>query len=201
MTTFQKIKQLLAPYWDVILFMVCLVVAHFFWKFTVDADEQGGPVFWFGLNITAPFDFLSAHICRVLHWLVSLTRDTLVYYPPDGLRYSSTGHGEKIVWSCTALKQAFIWLVIMLFARGKWYKKLWFIPFGWLCIYVFNILRLYIITLVIEHHNELFTLLHDYVLKYLFYFMLFMLWVWWTEKIGKTKTASNTTNDKKPQQL
>jgi hypothetical protein len=37
--------------------------------------------------------------------------------------------------------------------------------------------------LFIEFHPEWFDLLHEYIFKYLFYGMLFLLWVWWTEKI------------------
>ena len=163
--------------------MVCLLAAHFFWKLTVRADETGGPVFWFGMNISLPFDYLARHVAKTVYMLVSLSRDTVQYYPPDMLRFD-TGSSMRIVWSCTALKQAFIWLVIMLFARGSWLRKLWFVPLGWVCIYLFNIFRIYIIALIIEHHPELFELMHAWVFKYLFYGMMFLLWVWWVEKAG-----------------
>lgn len=182
MSKLQAYKHRMAPYTDVILFAVCLLAAHFFWKLTVIADEHGGPVVWFGMNISMPFDYLSRHVAKVVWHIVSLTRDTLQYFPPDILRFDS-GSSVKIVWSCTALKQAFIWLVIMLFARGKWYNKLWFVPLGWIYIYIFNILRIYLIALVIEHHPDMFNVLHTYVFKYLFYGMLFLLWVWWVEKL------------------
>ena len=186
MSKLQTYKERLAPYTDIILFAVCLLAAHFFWKFTVIADEHGGQVLWFGLNISLPFDYMSRHVAKVVWRLVSLTRDTLQYFPPDILRFDS-GSSVKIVWSCTALKQAFIWLVIMLFARGSWFNKLWFVPLGWVCIYLFNIFRIYIIALVIEHHPEMFNLLHTYVFKYLFYGMLFLLWVLWVEVLKDYK--------------
>ena len=167
--------------------MVCLLSAHFFWKWTVVADENGGgPVFWLGMNISLPFDYMSRHVAKVVYRLVCLTRDTILYFPPDILRFDS-GSSVKIVWGCTAIKQAFIWLVIMLFARGRQWHKLWFIPIGWVCIYAFNILRIYWITLVIEHHPEMFELLHSYIFKYLFYGMMFLLWVLWAERVGKSK--------------
>lgn len=178
----KKIKVLFVPYIDVLLFMVCLLVAHFFWKWTIVADEHGGPVYWFGWNISYPFDYMCRHVAKVVYKLVGLTRDTLCFVAPDTLRYIN-GNSVKIVWSCTALKQSFIWLIIMLFARGHQWYKLWFIPLGWLCIYGFNIMRIYVIVLVIEHYPQMFDLLHAYVFKYLFYGMMFMLWVWWTERI------------------
>ncbi len=183
-----KIIRRIAPYRDVLLFVVALLCANYFWKFTIDADEHGGPVHWFGLDITAPFDFLSAHIAWVVYQLIHISRDTVHYIAPYALRFD-TGSGVNIVWSCTGLKQSFIWIVIMLVARGDWKKKLWFIPLGLVCIYLFNILRITIIAMIVEHHPDWFEFFHAYLFKYLFYFMLFMLWVWWVERIGSTKST------------
>lgn len=182
----------LSPYKDIILFVIALLGAHFFWKYTVIADEHStGPIMWLGMDISAPFDALSAHIARVVYELISLTRDSIWLYLPDLLRYDN-GNAVRIVWSCTALKQSFIWICIMLVARGAWQRKLWFVPLGLVCIYVFNILRIYLIALAVEFHPDWFELLHAYLFKYLFYFMLFMLWVWWTEKLqyGKKSTSA-----------
>ena len=172
-------KKQIAPYTDIILFVVALLAANFFWKYTVLGDEGGEQVTWFGFDITAPFDFLATHIANAVYWTVHLVRDTIHQLPNNILRFDS-GSSVRIVWSCTALKQSFIWLIIMLVARGKWLRKLWFIPLGFVAIYLFNILRIALITLIIEHHPELFEMMHTYVFKYLFYLMLFGMWVWWT---------------------
>lgn len=176
-------KKQIAPYTDIILFVVALLAANFFWKFTVLGDEGGEQVIWFGVNITRPFDILAAHIAKAVYWLVHLTRDT-IYLLSDNILWFTSGTSIKIVWSCTALKQSFIWLIIMLAARGKWLRKLWFIPLGWVCIYAFNILRIAWIAMIVEHHPQLFELLHTHIFKYLFYLMLFGMWIWWT-KIGQ----------------
>ena len=147
--------NVLRPYTDIILFVVALLAANFFWKFTVLGDEGGVQVTWLGLDITAPFDFLATHIANAVYWVVQLVRDTIHLLPNNVLRFDS-GSSVRIVWSCTALKQSFIWLIIMLVARGKWLNKLWFIPLGFVAIYLFNILRIALITLIIEHHPELF---------------------------------------------
>ena len=173
------IPKALRPYVDILLFVVALVAANFFWKFTVLGDEGGEQVTWFGIDITAPFDFLAAHIANAVYWVIQLVRDTIHQLPNNILRFDS-GSSVRIVWSCTALKQSFIWLIIMLVARGKWLRKLWFIPLGFVAIYLFNILRIALIAMIIEHHPELFELMHSYVFKYLFYLMLFGMWVWWT---------------------
>jgi len=182
----KKHLEPIKPYWDIILFVVALLVANFFWKYTVLGDEGGDQVTWFGLDITPPFDFLATHIASAVYWLVHLVRDT-VHALPDNVIWFTSGSSVKIVWSCTALKQSSIWLIIMLVARGLWLRKLWFIPLGWVCIYLFNILRIALITIIIEHHPDLFELMHTYVFKYLFYLMLFGLWVWWSNRLSGAK--------------
>ena len=179
------------PYRDVIIFMVTLLVANYAWKWTMVGDENGDCVTWFGLDITAPFEFMACHIASVVYWLVSLFRDTAYMSDAHTIRFASGGTGTSVIWGCTGLKQSFIWLCLILTVKGTtatsgkalWLKKLWFIPLGWVCCYAFNILRIFLIALLIEQHPNWFPLLHDYIFKYLFYGMLFGLWVWFVEGI------------------
>lgn len=190
---FRLLKQQFEPYADVIMFMITLLVANYFWKFTMVGDENGESVTWFGLDITAPFEFLACHIASLVYWIVSLFRDTAYMTDPHTVHFAG-GTGTTIIWGCTGLKQSFIWLCLMLTVRATdktlvgrtWLHKLWYIPVGWLCCYVFNILRIALIALFIEHHPEWFHMLHDYLFKYLFYAMLFGLWVLFVEKIRPT---------------
>ena len=186
-----KYLEPLKPYSDVIIFMVTLLVANYAWKWTMVGDENGDCVTWFGLDITAPFEFMACHIASVVYWLVSLFRDTAYMSDAHTIRFASGGTGTSVIWGCTGLKQSFIWLCLILTVKGTtatsgkalWLKKLWFIPLGWVCCYAFNILRIFLIALLIEHHPEWFHMLHDYIFKYLFYGMLFGLWVWFVEGI------------------
>jgi exosortase/archaeosortase family protein len=178
--------------------MITLLVANYFWKFTMNGDEDGEMVTWFGLNITAPFDMMSRHIASVVYWLVDLFRDTVTMVGDYTIRFDS-GSGTKIVWGCSGLKQSFIWMMLILTVmkvrktdsgKALWIKKLWYIPLGWACCYVFNILRIFLIAILIEHHPEWFDVLHEYIFKYLFYAMLFGLWVIFVEKIRPSSSAS-----------
>ena len=186
-------KEVLRPYFDVIIFMVTLLVANYFWKFTMSGDENGDMVTWFGLDVTAPFEWMACHVAAAVYWVVSLFRDT-VYMVGDHIIRFESGSGSSIIWGCSGLKQMFIWMCLILTVRpdnpsqkrSLWLHKLWFIPFGWLCCHTFNILRISLITLFIEFHPDWFSLLHDYIFKYLFYGMMFGLWVWFVEKIRGT---------------
>jgi exosortase/archaeosortase family protein len=179
----KKYIEPLKPYTDIILFVIALLAANFFWKFTVLGDEGGSQVTWFGMDISRPFDFMAQHIAHVVYWFIHLTNDSVVFFEPSTIHFA-TGTGTKIVWGCTGLKQSFIWIIIMLVARGSWKHKLWFIPLGLACAYLFNILRITLIAMAIEHHPEWFHMLHDYIFKYIFYGMLFLLWLWWSNRIA-----------------
>lgn len=188
-----KIKEFIAslnPYKDVIIFMVTLLIANYFWKFTMVGDEDGEMVTWLGLNLTAPFDMMARHIAAVVYWLVDLFRDTAYMADDYTIRFTS-GSGTRVIWGCSGLKQSFIWLCLLLTVpkvkgtsgAALWVRKLWYIPIGWVFCYAFNILRIFLISLFIEVHPEWFHVLHDYIFKYLFYGMLFALWVIFVEKI------------------
>lgn len=180
----EKIIEPLRPYHDIIIFMVTLIVANYAWKFTMTGDENGEMVTWLGMDITAPFEWMACHIASVVYELVALFRETAYMVGDHTIRFQS-GNATTIIWGCTALKQMFIWLCLILTVRGGWKHKIWYTPLGWICCYVFNILRIFLIALSIEHHPEWFYLLHDYVFKYLFYGMLFVLWVLFVERIRK----------------
>lgn len=186
-----EIWSKLKPYNDIIVFVVALMVSNFFWKFTVAGEEHGLAVTWFGLDITAPFEWMAEVTTNAVYWIVSLFRDTIYQADAITLRFTS-GSSTRIIWACTPIKQGFIWLCILLATAGDWKSKLWFIPFGWLCIFVINILRITAITLFIEFHPEWFELLHVYIFKYLFYGLMFLLWVWYVEKIRKPESSSDT---------
>ena len=186
---FRSLKQRfepLRPYADVLIFMLTLLVANGVWKITVSGDEQGELVTWLGWDVTPPFEWLSAHIAAVVYTMVAYFRDTVSLIDLHTIRFQS-GSATSIVWSCSGLKQAFIWFCLILTVRGGWKQKIWFIPLGWLCCYAFNILRIFLITLLIENHPDWFHPMHDYLFKYLFYGMMFALWVWFVEGIRPKK--------------
>ena len=135
----QEYISSLKPYRDVIIFVVTLFIANYAWKYTVTGDENGDMVSWFGLDITAPFEWMACHIANVVYELIALFRNTVYMVGEHTIRFQS-GNATTIIWGCTALKQMFIWLCLILTVRGGWKHKIWYIPVGWVCCYLFNIL-------------------------------------------------------------
>ena len=194
-SSISNILSSIRPYKDVLVFMITLLVANYAWKWTMVGDENGDAVTWFGIDITAPFEFMACHVADAVYWIVGLFRDTVYKVGDHVIRYDN-GVGTSIIWGCTGLKQSFIFMCLILtvlpyktlnhkseIINSLWLHKLWFIPLGWLCCYAFNIARIAAITLLIEFHPDWFSFMHDYLFKYLFYAMLFGLWVIFVEKI------------------
>ena len=186
---FIRIKQskfgvALSPFAGISYFVVILIVSHFFWKFTVLGDETDQFVSFFGMDISAPFIAMARHVAVMSSELLSFMNFPVELNANNIIRHDN-GVAVQIVWSCTGLKQAYIFTCIILFYRGSFKKKMWFIPLGLLLVYVFNIFRITAITALIKANSDWFYLLHEHAFKYMFYAMIFGLWVIWEEKISR----------------
>lgn len=173
------------PYRGVILFVVILMVSNFFWKYNVIGDEDLGlkslVTFW-NINITPPFIWMAKHVAHVTEGILQILGFNISLKPDNVLSFPN-GNGIQIIWACTGLKQAFIFTCIIAFSLGTWKKKIWFIPLGLLVIYLFNMFRIAFIAGCMENHPNWFEFLHLYAFKYIFYGLIFLIWVFWEEKI------------------
>lgn len=180
-----KFPEKLVPYKGAILFAVVLMLSNFFWKYNVLGDESedinSAVTFW-GLDISTPFIWMAQHVARASESILHFFRSTVTLKPGNILSYPN-GNSAIVIWSCTGLKQAFICFFIFAFARGPWLKKLWYIPLTLLVVYAFNIFRITLIVACIENHPGWFELLHLYIFKYVFYGIIFLMWVYWEERI------------------
>jgi exosortase/archaeosortase family protein len=181
------------PYKGVLLFLFLLFFFHFSWKIAIDGDIEGDIMYLFGKDVT-PGWFHSA--CRWLTaaatWFIRLfpdtqnlvVKDTIMYFPNGGIRIS-------IIWGCTGIKQMFIFAGIMLFYRGPFLKKLWYIPMGCVILSIYNVIRIGLTVILTNGHPERFESLHDGIMRYIYYGIVFLLWVIWEELIvNKNKSFS-----------
>jgi exosortase/archaeosortase family protein len=184
-----KIKQfisILKPYKEIIFFLFLLFFFHFSWKIAIDGDMDSEYIYLFGKDIT-PEWFNSA--CRWLTsaaaWVVRLFPHTEDFVQEPTLMSFTSNNGWKIsiIWGCTGIKQMFIFTGIMLFYWGPFLKKLWYIPMGWVILTAYNVVRIATTVLLTKHHPERFESLHDGILRYIYYGIVFMLWVVWNEVI------------------
>lgn len=164
------------------LFVIALLGSNALWKVCIHGDEEGqGDVTCCGQIVTPVFDAVAEHTTDAVFAFCNHVQDGL---SRRGTTLSwDTGNRTRIVWSCTPIKQMFIWffLIAGCLPLLSWHK-LWYIPAGWLAIYGINILRIAAITLIIRLHPEQFELWHTYIFKYLFYGLMFAGWAIYNEK-------------------
>lgn len=72
-------------------------------------------------------------------------------------------------------------------------NKIWFIPFGLSLILLINILRMLALVLVLVHYNQYFGMAHDYVYVVITYGLIFLLIMWWMEKLAFRSTGNSNT--------
>jgi len=183
-----NLKKYILQNQDIIRFVICVIACHFFWKITIthnEIDLSKFDIYWFGTDISTPFIAMTQHIAITIHWLFSL------FEPNTTLENTriifQNGLSMNIVWACSGLKQMFIFSAIIICARGIWKHKLWFIPLGLFACHIYNILRITFLGWIVEYHFSLFDFFHEYITKYIFYGIIFLLWLWWNESFNKEK--------------
>lgn len=181
-----KLLHQLRTYRSVIYFMLVVVSAHFFWKFSIDGTDTDTTIGLWGFDISKPFLVLTSHVAQVVAFILQSIGFEIKTYANNVIQHTNNT-AVRIVWSCTGLKQAFIFTCLIGLYKGEFFKKLWFIPLGLLVVYLINIIRITSISALVKFFPNQFELMHEYIFKYLFYVALFGLWVLWDEKITSQK--------------
>jgi exosortase/archaeosortase family protein len=193
----------LTPYKGIIAFVCLLFFFHFSWKIAIDGDMDSEYIYLFGKDIT-PEWFHTA--CRWLTaagaWFVRLfpnTQDLVaenarLYFPEGGIRI-------RIIWGCTGIKQMFIFIGIMALykcsIKGKFqWNKLWYIPMGCIILSIYNVIRVGVTVLLTNGHPDRFDSLHDGILRYIYYTIIFILWVVWEEFYVKRSERKKEEKEK-----
>lgn len=99
-----------------------------------------------------------------------------------------------IVWisaGCSGLKLFMQVTVLFLLFPGPWRQKLWFIPLGWLLMHITNVFRIVTLSLMAIHLPQYWDFAHDWILRPLFYLVIFAMWVWWVERKVKRKKGKD----------
>ena len=189
-----RIILFLKPLKGIIFFVFLLFFFHFFWKIAISGDMPGESrpgenlMCLFGKDITPSwFDTSCRGFTKIVAGFVQLfpnTQDLIVEssrmkFPTEGNTWIS------IVWGCLGFKQMTIFACIMLFYWGPFLKKLWYIPLGCLILTAYNVIRVATTVWLTDGNPERFNSLHDGILRYIYYTIVFLLWVVWAEFIDK----------------
>lgn len=186
-----KLKSLISRYSyfkGIIYFIIILLASHYFWKFSFieGTDLRGLPqVFlWRNFDLSFIFNLAVDSLSSQVYWLIHDIFNIDINLFGNSIYIKDTSSLVKIVWSCSGLKQMFVFLCIILFYPGSEKHKLWFIPVGLMLIWILNVIRISSIVALFKIFPDYFDFFHE-ISKYVFYFIIFLFWVLWEEKIRK----------------
>ena len=178
-------------YRGIVLFMVTLLLANIVWKLSIagdDAVNTTSVVTLWGMNVSMPFDLMASNVAKSVSAILNVCGTHVTVSDENVIRHDN-GHAVRIIWACSGLKQMYIFFCIFLCSRGPWKKKLYIIPLGILLVHLTNVLRIVIIAASVKNHHEWFHFLHEYLTKYGFYVIIFLIWVVWEEIIVPQKSS------------
>ncbi len=185
-TYLEKLK----PYWGMFYFAGILLLTHYVWKysFTEGLQMGGAPQVWLwqAIDCTQFFDTCVRGICTVLDGFMSqvLGMDGYQLFGPRFYLIEPARSVVSIVWSCTGLKQLFVFTMMLLCYPYAHKQKLWAIPTFGVVILLINLIRLTILICHIKTTPADFDAWHE-ASKYVFYAIMFGLWILWEEIVKK----------------
>lgn len=192
---FKDVINKLKPYWGMFYFAALLLITHYAWKysFTESLAMGGAPQIWLWqtFDCTQFFDVCVDYICTAIDWVLSQVVG-LDGYRIIGHRFYIVEPVRSvvgIVWSCTGLKQLFIFTMMLLCYPYGHKHKLWAIPaFGMLVLFL-NLVRLLVLFCHIKSNPADFDMWHEGS-KYVFYAVLFGFWILWENIVNKYASRS-----------
>jgi exosortase/archaeosortase family protein len=171
---------------DVALFILITLVIHYsyrFWAVQLDYWPSKEAIYHLEGKMAETVYYPSAwFVENVLRIEITRVDQTKTMY------FTNNGY-IAVNRSCSGFKQILQFVLLMLVFPGSWKRKLWFIPLGILVVYLTNLFRIVGLSVVLITMPEHWDFSHDYVFRPFFYVVIFMLWVWWVEKLARPKLA------------
>jgi exosortase/archaeosortase family protein len=164
---------------EVALFMIITLIIHYSFRYWANSlhfwpiqDAVMGARDWLAEKFYYQSIWIVDHILGIN---ISVNNETRVMY------FDNSGFVGVGV-SCSGFKQILQFIVLFLVYPGPWKHKLWYIPLGVLAIYITNLFRIVSLSVVVQTQPEYFDVVHDYIVRPLFYVVIFVFWVVWVEK-------------------
>lgn len=171
-----KLRKTIKPIEGILLFIGITLIIHYTFRY------------WAYEHNFYPFSTMVSDARLWLSELAFVHTSVII----DLLAYSFEGRNNTIIFEsgnwlsinsgCSGFKQLLQALFLFLIYPGQIKQKIWFIPLAILLMHVANIIRLVGVSLTLYYYPDWWEFSHDYVFRFVFYFILFLLWIWWEEK-------------------
>jgi exosortase/archaeosortase family protein len=170
---------------DVLLFILITMAIHFAWRF------------WsIRLEYAPVAGSMAALSDGTIGWLVVQTSWILdhifriPFYVDGNILWFDNKYGLSVNESCSGIKQIAQFVLLMILFPGPWKQKAWFIPLGITIVYLTNVVRLVLLGLTLDLIPAHQHVIHRYLLRAMFYVVIFFLWVWWVNRFCRKESES-----------
>lgn len=91
----------------------------------------------------------------------------------------------RIVEGCNAVSVIILFVSFVIAFSGKFKTTISFILLGTLFIYILNVIRITLLTVLLYHFPEKVHILHGVLFPLIIYGLVFILWIFWVNKFSK----------------
>lgn len=181
MKSIHQIRQYLSqprirPLADLFLFAFITIVFHYLWWNMLGFFRATGFYIevstWIATQVYQPAYWFNTHILGMSITSVDAT-NTMLF--PEVSGYITVEE------SCSGFKQMYQIFFLFLLFRGPWKHKLWYIPASFVIVFLVNIMRVILLSVVLIHWPAHWDFIHMWVMRPFYYVVIFVLWVVWVE--------------------
>ena len=174
-------KRLIRP----VEFVLKMALVYTVWRTFKYFGEQNENFLWGGWTVFK--DMLGNSTTATAAILLGKLGYQLTYYS----RMITVDDSAGIFFGdlCLGIAPIVIFSGFILSFGNNWKNKLWFIPLGVFFIYFINVFRLMALVLIQVHHQEYFDMAHDYLYVIITYGFIFLMVMWWMDKLADKKLA------------
>jgi len=168
--------KIIKPFEGILLFISITLIIHYTFRYWGNSLHFFPVQEFIGEIRVWLSGLVFRHTAAVLHFLG---------YQFDGSNNTITfasGSWLAINASCSGFKQLLQALLLFLVYPGKTKHKLWFIPMAMILMHLANIIRLTGVSITLYYFPDWWEFSHDYLFRFVFYLILFLLWMWWEER-------------------
>ncbi|TDW49787.1 exosortase family protein XrtF [Flavobacterium sp. 270] len=128
---------------------------------------------------------VSRNVEQLMHWF---NYDVKVQKNESNAWFDIIFNGQswaRIIEGCNAVSVIILFIAFVLAFSGKLKTTLLFVLFGIFSIYVLNVVRIALLTVLVSHFPENTHFLHGVVFPLIIYGYVFLLWIIWVNKFSK----------------
>jgi exosortase/archaeosortase family protein len=171
-----RLKQIKVA--TVFWFVVITLLIHYSYRYWANSLDYF-PISEFTTNVNI---YLRNCVFKQFAFIIDKIFESKIFYVDQKILFKNNTY-ISISSGCSGLKQILQFFLLFLFLKGYVFNKCWFILLGILVMHLTNILRLLILSFVLMHYPDKWNLFHDDILRAMFYAPIFIMWVFWIERL------------------